>query len=320
MKKYIQLLVGIFFSIVFLYLSYISVGKLDISKMITFRVNYIWMAVSIFSFALTMVFRSLAWSDGLKQSLTFRWAFKGVCVGMGANMVMPFKAGEAIRIGIFGKYAQEQEKEKHSYYKAGINLLLERALDIVILTLLALITLSFVDFGGEMRQRIYFLRNTILIAEVVGIAAFVLIWRFRRYWSDLHPYLKKVVEILQGLTVVKKPKVILKVFAYLMLSWLCIYISTIAAVISVGMGEINIMGVSLVILVLTNIAVLLPAAPGGIGVFQYATVYALGLFAVLGLHAAVLAVLLHFVQYLAILPIAGYYLVSMRKWIFQFMK
>ena len=316
MKKYIQLLVGIFLSIVFLYLSYVSVGKLDIAKIITFRVNYIWMALSTFSFMLTMVFRSAAWSDGLKKSLTFKTAFKGVCVGMGANMVMPFKAGEAIRVAIFGKYTREEEKETHSYYKAGINLLLERALDIVILTLLALITLFLVDFGSEMRQRIYFLRNTILIVGIVGIVVFGLIWRFRRYWSDSHRYLKKVVEILQGLTVVKTPKVILKVFAYLILSWLCIYISTIAAVISVGMGEINIMGVSLVILVLTNIAVLLPAAPGGIGVFQYATVYALGLFAIMGLHAAVLAVLLHFVQYLAILPIAGYYLVTMKKWIF----
>lgn len=324
MKKCVKLAVGIVFTVLFLYLSYRSVGKLDLKKVVTYPVNYFLMALSAFFFIVTQFFRSLAWSRGLRRELDTGRAFQGICLGMATSMVMPFKMGEAVRVAILGgkvddhgaNWREKVRKEGvlDSYYTAGINIVLERLLDVVILVILAAIAVFFIDFHSEVKEKITFLRNIILIGGAFGVLFLGGLWWIGQKYRFRSGWIQKMTGVMEKIAVIRSPGILVKVLGYLVLSWLSIYLSTTIGLMSIGIGLNDLFPMALVVLILTNVAILLPTAPGGLGVFQYACIYSLGLFGVDGLTAAVSAVLLHLVQYLAVLPLGLYFFVTWKRW------
>jgi uncharacterized protein (TIRG00374 family) len=126
----------------------------------------------------------------------------------------------------------------------------------------------------------------------------------------------RVISIIQQIQVFKSPVNLLKAAGFLFVSWSCVYFCTLVGILSVGLDMSKALSGALAVLILTNLAMLIPAAPGGIGVFQYACIYALGVLGVGGTAAAVLSVLLHIVQYAALLPLALYFVFT-EKMVFK---
>lgn len=106
-----------------------------------------------------------------------------------------------------------------------------------------------------------------------------------------------------------------KVLLYLLICWFFSYISIILALISMGIDIKIAAPASFVLFIMTNVAILFPAAPGGIGLFEFACIYSLDLFGISGMTAGVAAVLIHLVQYIGVLPAAGLILIRYRDFV-----
>ncbi|MGE4283449.1 MAG: lysylphosphatidylglycerol synthase transmembrane domain-containing protein [Clostridia bacterium] len=310
MKKYIRFGIGILLTIFFLYLSYKRVEGLEFSKMAAYPINYMLVLSSVLFFLLAQWFRALAWSKGLSMEFNSLVVFKAVCIGNAVNMVMPFRLGEVARVAVLGK------GKSRSYANAGVCLLAERLIDIIILIILAVAAVFFINFSPNVLNKIRLMRNLVIIASIIGLLmSGVIIWMKSVgsgifSWLRNHVWGSKLINILEQIQVLKSPLAFFRAGAFLSLSWFSVYICTVLGILSVGIGMDKVLPSALAVLVMTNLAMLIPAAPGGIGVFQYACIYSLGLLGVNGIAAAVLSVLLHIVQYAALLPIGLYFFLS----------
>jgi hypothetical protein len=310
LKKYVKLAVSVLVTVFFLYLSYDKVGKLEFSKIVTYPVNYFLVLLSIICFVLAQLFRAMAWSKAMSKELKTFQVFKAICIGNTTNMILPFRLGEVVRIIVLGN------EEKQSYSIVGVNLVLERIIDVIILITLAVFSIFFVDFSGTVLKKILLLRNLMLVGIVFGILFLLL---FNRICFNMgkdqnrFTYLQRTVKLFsffQKIAIIKSSSALAKTIFFLFMSWVWVYICTALGILSIGIHITTVLPAALTVLVMTNLAMLLPSVPGGIGVFQYASIYALEIFGIKSLPAAVLSILLHLIQYAALLPIGIYFFLN----------
>jgi uncharacterized membrane protein YbhN (UPF0104 family) len=301
--KYVQLAVGIAITCLFLFLAYRNLGNLNIGHLLHYPVHYFYVLLAVFAFAVSQWFRALSWTRGLSPDVPLRKMFASVCMGNGSNMLLPFRMGEAIRIITVGQV-------KRDYGVVGVNLVLERLLDVTILIVLAVSVAFFVPFEAAVEAKLKVIRNLVVVGFAVGGVCFLLLVRFRARMvaSDRTPaLLRKLFQFLGRVAVLRSPLSIVRAAFYLVFSWGCVYLSTVFGLMAVGLFDSKTWAASLVVIVMTNLIMLIPSAPGGIGIFQYACIYSLSLFDVQAFQKAILSVLLHLIQYAALLPLSIYY-------------
>lgn len=300
-----KLAVGIGITCVFLFLAYRSLGHLHFVRLIHYPVHYFYVLLAVVAFGISQWFRALSWSRGMATAIPLRQMFASVCMGTGANMLLPFRIGEVVRIVTTGRVVKQ-------YGVISVNLLLERLLDVCILVLLAVSAAFFIPFEAQVQEKLQLIRNILLAGMIVGSILLVLAIRFRQVWTASMRFpgvLRRLVLILEQVRFLQSPLAVIRTLFYLVCSWGCVYLSAVAGVTAVGVQGHTAWIASLVVIVMTNLIMLIPSAPGGIGIFQYACVYSLSLFAISAFQVAILSVLLHLVQYAAILPLSGYYFV-----------
>jgi hypothetical protein len=301
--KYIQLAVGIAITCLFLFLAYRNLGNLNLGRLLHYPVHYFYVILAVFAYAVSQWFRALSWTRGLAPDVPLRKMFASVCMGNGSNMLLPFRMGEAIRIITISQV-------KRDYGVVSVNLMLERLLDVTILIVLAVSVAFFVPFESEVEAKLAVIRNLMVVGIAVGVAALLLLFRFRARMaaSERTPdFMRKLFGFLGRFAVLRSPLVIIRTLFYLICSWGCVYLSTVFGLMAVGIYDTTAWAASLVVIVMTNLIMLIPSAPGGIGVFQYACIYSLSLFDVQAFQKAILSVLLHLIQYAALLPLSIYY-------------
>lgn len=301
----LKLAAGIGITCVFLFLAYRNLGQLHFARLIHYPVHYFYVLLAVFAFGVSQWFRALSWSRGMATAIPLRHMFASVCMGTGANMLLPFRIGEIVRVVTTGRAVKQ-------YGIISVNLVLERLLDVCILVLLAVSAAFFIPFEAEVQEKLRLIRNILLVGMIVGSIVLILAVRFRQVWTTsmrLPGVLRSLVLILEQVKLLQSPLAGIRTLFYLGCSWGCVYLSAVAGVMAVGVQGHTAWTASLVVIVMTNLIMLIPSAPGGIGVFQYACVYSLSLFAIPAFKVAILAVLLHLVQYVAIVPLSGYYFV-----------
>ncbi|WP_027416550.1 lysylphosphatidylglycerol synthase transmembrane domain-containing protein [Aneurinibacillus terranovensis] len=302
--KYIQLAIGCALTCIFFYLAYREIGPLDIVRIFEYPIHYLYVILAIFAFMVSQYFRALSWSRGMAPNIGTKRMFASVCMGNGSNMLLPFRMGEAVRI------LTVSQSEKRFYAIAGINLLIERLLDVAILMLLALMVAFFVPFESAVQVKLSLIRHIMLLGVACGSIALFILLRFRHsevLVNRLPDKVKKLLSFFNGFVILQSPFVFMRTFFYLVCSWGCVYLSTVLGLKAVGLDNGVSLLASLVVIVMTNLIMLIPSAPGGIGVFQYGCTYALSLFHISALQMAILAVLLHLIQYAALLPLSLFF-------------
>jgi glycosyltransferase 2 family protein len=165
------------------------------------------------------------------------------------------------------------------------------------------------------------LRGAALLFAVLGIAVAVTLLALRRFGSRPLAFLLRPLALVPGFTRVRaelaaegivrgliglrKPRVALAALGLSVLSWLGISISFAAALHSVGL-ELG-LDAGILVAVATTFSLLLPSLPASIGVFEAATVVALGPYDVddaLALSGAVVIHVLSFLPFLLLGPLA----------------
>jgi hypothetical protein len=105
-----------------------------------------------------------------------------------------------------------------------------------------------------------------------------------------------------------------KMCLWIFLSWLAMLISIWIGLLSFGFKAVESIRMSLAVFAATNIINFVPASPGGIGLFEYAVVLGLGGLGVQTMAAKSAGLLLHLIQYAALLPLGTVlYLTGLKK-------
>jgi uncharacterized protein (TIRG00374 family) len=105
-----------------------------------------------------------------------------------------------------------------------------------------------------------------------------------------------------------------KMCFWVFLSWLVMLISIWIGLLSFGFRAEESISMSFAVFAATNIINFVPASPGGIGLFEYAVVLGLGGLGVQTMAAKSAGLLLHLIQYAALLPLGTVlYLTGLKK-------
>ena len=213
--------------------------------------------------------------------------FSAYFVGQAANILLPLRGGELIRLGYFGG-------EKQLLPAATTTVVIEKYLDLLTLTLCCIIVSLNISLDNVLNLRGLLLPTTLVVSALLLIAVALgpSLWQKARKqaWLPrrLVPWLDRWVQASLWL---RKPRQVLPALALTILVWLVMWATNLFLFKSLGLP----LGASAggLVLVLVYIGLLPALMPGNIGPFYFFASVALLPFAIAHGQAVAYAVLLH---------------------------
>lgn len=270
--------------------------------------NY-WMLLPSFALVVVSLFlRTWRWQWLLRAigRVPFGPAFRAANIGIGANMVLPARAGEFLRAYVIGR------STGISKAAAFATLVVERIFDglTILLSLVAVVLL--VGVQSPVLKRIGMVGGLFYLGALAGVSVFY----FRQTWfttiiDRLLPerWATRVSNLLQafanGLAVLRDGRQLLVVSLQSLLIWFVIAWSFYPVLLAFDFGAPVPLFTPFLLLPLMALGLTIPGAPGGVGILQYMSVLALQLsFAAGGAElasdfaeqAAAFSLVLHFSQ------------------------
>lgn len=276
--------------------------------------NYWWLIPNVILIMVTMVFRAFRWDHMLRpiKKIAFSRLFAITMIGFMANNVLPFRLGEFVR-------AYSLSEKEHVSKSASLATIFVERIVFDLLALLIIFGVVLVISPLKIMPEIKMGAIVTIITALVGLA-------FAIYLSTRGERESHILKaILRVFPVRFRPKLeaIVARFATgmaFMRDWRCVFWTTYHTfMIWIIMGLSNYfvllafgwhlpLTASFVILVVVSILIMVPAAPGYVGVYHYGTVLSLGLYGI-GKEAALsCALVMHATQYLVITLVGFYYL------------
>jgi uncharacterized protein (TIRG00374 family) len=251
--------------------------------------NYWFLFPAVGAYLVSVYFRTLRWGVLLRhvKPITTRRLFPVVIVGYMANNLLPFRLGELVRSNYVG------EREGISKTSALATIFVERLLDALVLLLFVAVIMLFVPLSGLARSFSdqsglpwswlvalvsmpfigAFAFGVLLAAfparatDVVGRLVRPLPRRFEARATDL------TSKLLQGLTPLRDPRLLSALFLMSLPIWL--FEAALFFILGFPFGlddahtNLGAMAVNMVLVTaITNIGSSVPAAPGGLGLFE----------------------------------------------------
>lgn len=279
-KTQIKIFVGILLTVVIVYYSAKSLGGLNPGILLKTHINW-WIAgASAVIFAYANYIRGLAYTRGIDRQIDAMTAFRIIGIGHSANMVLPLHAGEGLRLAFF--------PESYSTPKRTKLILIPAVADFAAIIVLAMLAVPFAGFKNK--QLLQGLQFVSLI--FIGVAA--LIVALGLGIPKLHRYMTGYLNVSM-----------LKMSFWVLLSWIVMLISIWLGLVAFGFGYVESARMSLSVFAATNIINFVPASPGGLGLFEYGVVLGLGGLGIPESPAKAAGILLHLIQYVALLPLGA---------------
>jgi uncharacterized protein (TIRG00374 family) len=265
--------------------------------------NYTYVPIAIVLSLLTNILRSYRWKYVLNpvRSISIQSLFSGVAIGYMANNLLPARLGEIVRSYLIGK------KEGISKSATLATIVVERLFDGVTLLLFLVLISVFFTIPLWVRQ-VGLLAATCLIA----VSAFLILLLFKKRIGirvvqasvsfispDLTHRAHRLLEcFLDGLEVVKHKKDAMLALVFSILAW--VVEAGTYYVVSLSFDLHLPLYVAVVTVAIVNFGILLPAAPGYLGTFEFFCISALSLISIEKSVALSFALLLHAVLVLPI--------------------
>jgi len=289
------ILVGLAVSAFF---TYLAVREVDFER---FRqglgeMDYRWLLPALLALASAVFLRAVRWR------LLFAPAGRpplgavtnALLIGQMLNQVLPARAGEAARV-----VALHQEAGTSRAEAVG-TAVTERIYDVVSLLVLLFVAAPFLPEVSWLRGAAIFAA----VLTVLIVAGILLVERYRERPLRflLRPFARvpgmsrermdaAALNIVEGLAALRRPRMAALAFGATLLSWLVIAVSFWLVVVGFDLGVG--FGAALLMLVATNLALVIPALPAGLGIFEAATILALGAYGIDDSRALSCAVVLH---------------------------
>ncbi len=312
-KKKISLAAGVLISVICLYLAF---RKIDLAEMFqTFRSANYWylipvVAVSFFSHFL----RAFRWRYLLDPThrLDVTTLFTSVIIGYAANTFMPAHLGEFLRAYVLSK------KRQIPMSPVFATIVVERIVDVFSLLALMLFALFVYPFPNWAIKSGY-----IMLAGTIGLLVFLIFLKkatvptmkvlgfFLKPFPD--SFLRKIETLLQtfidGLLPMKQWHDYISIGILSLLIWACYSLMFYFA-----LHAFNFIGIfhlpwttSLILLVITTIAVVVPSSPGYVGTYHYLCQITLAMFGVPAGPALSFATVVHGITFMPVLIVGLFF-------------
>lgn len=276
----IELGLGAVVTAVIVYYSVQALKTLQPGALLQADINWGLVAFSVIVYIYANYVRGLAFPYGIDRNMGRLTAFQVMGIGHAANMVLPLHAGEGLRIVFF--------PEDYSVIKRTKLMLISAVADVVAILIIALLSVPFSGFTDPAVLRVLHILSLCCLAGMVLFGASLLIV----------PQLRKYAGDYMSLAMVK-------MMIWVILSWLFLLVSVWLGLMAFGFPLIPSLRMSLAVFAVTNIINFIPASPGAIGLFEYGTILALGGLGIDQNTALAASLLLHLIQYAALLPMGG---------------
>lgn len=309
MNKQLKLLIGFIFSFLGLYYAFRNIEISDIIKSFE-SINYFWILTAIILLIIYTILRSIRWRILLfsLKPVSVKDLFASNMVGYFGNSILPFKMGEVLR----GYSISNKSNLKTSTVLGSI--VLERVCDLGGLILVFLLVTLFYSFP-------YDIKLSLIISVAIILFIFVLLWliSFKKElimskikgtrlmgFKTAISFIRTLSSFSEGFTSLTSVKSFISVAILTVLSWFILYLVTYCTLLSL---DFQIAWIEIaVVLLLTSMAMSVPAAPGAIGTHHFATYYVMNnLLSFSNLDSQTFAIVLHAVSYLPLVAIGSYY-------------
>jgi len=285
MSMRLKIILGILISGVFVVYALSRVDFAEVGEAFS-QASYIWTIPVMAGVLLTMVIRAMHWRWLLLPIRLFELntLFSSVMIGFMANNLLPARVGEVVRAISLSK--------KHDLSRSAVfaTVVGERMFDSIGLLTVFYISLIFIDYPDE-------LKKAGLLALLLTIGAMIVLYLLKVRTEPtikilLAPFklvsvrfadrLKSIVlKFTEGLSVLTEPVPVLIIYVYSVILWLFTGVSSYLIFISFGLYPS--VWASIVLLLVSVLAVSLPSSPGYIGTFHAACIFGFDLIASLGM-------------------------------------
>jgi hypothetical protein len=310
--KVLQLSAALMISIIALYfaLRHVTISRLG---HVIWKGHYGWFLPATGVLLAIYALRAFFWRQTLSvtRKVSYGHLYSSVVVGNMANNLLPFRGGEMVR----ALYTRKIERLPLPLLLSTI--FVERLFDLLSLSLLLFL---FLTTGGQPVGQ----RSLWIMSGALGLFLFLYalvqgrekVLRFldnfvlplaRGHRFAVRP-LKLLEEVLHGLSSIASPVLLLRLFLTSLSIWFLTLLFTWLCLITFDITKSPV-EVTLAFLVFTNLALLVPSSPGGIGVLQLAAVYALKPYHVSVDRAIALSLVCQFLT-IAVTGILGYIFIS----------
>ena len=298
-KQTVALVLGVAGSLVFGALAVRNVDFRIFWDGIT-AMEYVWLLPALVALGVTIYLRAIRWRllFAAETRPPFGSALRALVIGLFFNQILPLRAGEAARIVALNQDAGTSRAE------ALGTAFVERIYDVLALFLILFVTLPLLPpltwIQGAAAFGLAFL-GLVIVGSVclivfgerplsLVLAPLAVLPRLSRERTN-----EAARKLAGGLGALHRPRLALAAFGVTMLSWLIVGFSYWFVLIGFGF-ETGFEG-ALLLLVTTNLALVIPSLPAGVGVFEAATIFTLASFDISESSALACAVVLHAVNF-----------------------
>lgn len=278
--KQIKIFGGIIITAAAFYFCLMALNGLNPSDIMNTSINWVYAALSAIMFAFSTFIRSLVYPRGIDRDMTIMEAWQIVVIGNVSNMILPFRAGEGVRLAVFPKRYSAASRAKLA--------IIPGAADIGIILLLSIAAVYIADFKNPDYVVVLKLASYGFLA-ICALTIIILL----------------IIPKTRGNVVALANRDTLRMFKWVALSWLTMLVSIWVGFISFGYGPFRSVILSFGAFAGMNIACLIPSSPGNIGIFEYSVIVGLSGLGIPEIPAKTAGLLLHLIQYAALLPLGA---------------
>lgn len=243
------------------------------------QADYRYLPPALLCFLGLLMARAMAWRTLLEEKATFRQAFFALAEGYFINNIFPFRLGDVARAFLLSQTTPLR------FWQIAPTIVIERALDLLIVVCIFLATLPFVvGIKGAEGKAIF--AGAVVLGVLAGLALIAhqherALALYRRLHIRL-PWLARfdspAESFLQGLSVFTQTTRFLKMLSWQLLAWALTILHYHLLLLAFFPGAKILwatFGISTV-----GLGVAVPSAPGGLGVIETIVVFVWGLFGI----------------------------------------
>jgi len=306
MKRRVRLILSFAVSLLFLFL---AMRKIQWGELwVLFRGgNYLWLLPALAILVAINWTRAYRWRLLMYPDthLSLRRTYRFVNIGYLFNNILPAKAGEVVRAYLVGR------EIKGGLGQALSSLLIERLLDVLTVVVLLAILLPIIDLPDWVRRGGFLFglaavagTVVLLVLSYLGDRGIEWLWRIIGRLPVIgHPKLRQALtDLVHGFDVLRIPRLLPGLIGGSALVWLGYGTFNYVLMQALGLEHLP-FGAAALVLCATGFSMVVPSSPGAMGVFEWAAVQALAVFAVgeseafgygLGLHVFTNVILILF--------------------------
>ncbi len=270
------------------------------------QAKYLWLFPSVLFMFVSLWLRAVRWSyfmEPVKPGIGWRKLFSAMMIGYYGNNVFPLRAGEVLRAYAIGKSAGVSRMASFA------TIFVERLIDVFALLLLFGFSVIFHDYPDliEKLAVFVFIGTALLTAFMVALMIHTqktlgLVSRLTRSLPEkAQQFINTLLRsFLDGFSIFKKTEHFWTITWQSVAMWLLYAAVNYAVLEAFSLNAGLPIGASFVILVIINISIMLPAAPGYVGTFHLAAQQAVMLFDVSSSAALSFALILHITNFIPI--------------------